>query len=74
MEITPRMTAKVDRNVGATCAKAAKHLAYWKFFGRNGARDRNRTSDTRIFNPLLYQLSYPGNGAEGPPGSKPSAL
>ena len=27
---------------------------------RNGARDRNRTSDTRIFNPLLYQLSYPG--------------
>jgi hypothetical protein len=26
----------------------------------SGARDRNRTSDTRIFNPLLYQLSYPG--------------
>jgi hypothetical protein len=26
----------------------------------DGARDRNRTSDTRIFNPLLYQLSYPG--------------
>ena len=40
----------------------------------DGARDRNRTSDTRIFNPLLYQLSYPGNGAEGPPGSKPRAL
>ena len=39
-----------------------------------GARDRNRTSDTRIFNPLLYQLSYPGNGAEGPPGVKPRAL
>ena len=36
--------------------------------GGNGARDRNRTSDTRIFNPLLYQLSYPGNGAETPPG------
>ena len=32
-----------------------------------GARDRNRTSDTRIFNPLLYQLSYPGirNGPRG---------
>ena len=29
----------------------------------SGARDRNRTSDTRIFNPLLYQLSYPGNHA-----------
>ncbi len=26
----------------------------------NGAQDRNRTSDTRIFNPLLYQLSYLG--------------
>jgi hypothetical protein len=27
---------------------------------KSGARSRNRTSDTRIFNPLLYQLSYPG--------------
>lgn len=26
----------------------------------NGARRRIRTTDTRIFNPLLYQLSYPG--------------
>ena len=26
----------------------------------DGARTRNRTKDTRIFNPLLYQLSYPG--------------
>ena len=26
---------------------------------KNGGRDRNRTGDTRIFNPLLYQLSYP---------------
>ena len=26
-----------------------------------GADDWNRTSDTRIFNPLLYQLSYIGN-------------
>jgi hypothetical protein len=29
----------------------------------NGAQRRNRTADTRIFNPLLYQLSYLGNGA-----------
>ena len=28
-----------------------------------GARTRNRTKDTGIFNPLLYRLSYPGNGA-----------
>ena len=26
----------------------------------NGAQRRNRTTDTRIFNPLLYQLSYLG--------------
>ena len=28
-----------------------------------GALGRNRTADTRIFNPLLYRLSYQGNGA-----------
>ena len=27
---------------------------------KNGARRRNRTTDTGIFNPLLYRLSYPG--------------
>ena len=27
----------------------------------NGAQRRNRTTDTRIFNPLLYRLSYLGN-------------
>jgi hypothetical protein len=32
---------------------------------KNGAQDRNRTSDTRIFNPLLYQLSYLGNFGAG---------
>ena len=26
----------------------------------NGASGRNRTSDTGIFSPLLYQLSYRG--------------
>ena len=26
----------------------------------NNAQNRNRTSDTRIFSPLLYQLSYLG--------------
>ena len=32
----------------------------------NGARRRIRTTDTRIFNPLLYQLSYPGRCASCP--------
>ena len=26
---------------------------------KNGGKDRDRTGDTRIFSPLLYQLSYP---------------
>ena len=30
--------------------------------GINGAQRRIRTTDTRIFNPLLYQLSYLGLG------------
>ena len=29
------------------------------FVAVNGGRGRNRTADTGIFNPLLYQLSYP---------------
>jgi hypothetical protein len=30
------------------------------FLRKSGARGRTRTTDTRIFSPLLYQLSYPG--------------
>jgi hypothetical protein len=29
--------------------------------GLNGAQRWDRTTDTRIFSPLLYQLSYLGN-------------
>jgi hypothetical protein len=29
-------------------------------FSMIGAQGRNRTTDTRIFSPLLYQLSYLG--------------
>ena len=31
-----------------------------EMFSVNGASGRNRTNDTRIFSPLLYQLSYRG--------------
>ena len=31
----------------------------------SGGRGRNRTNDTRIFNPLLYQLSYPAAVGKG---------
>ena len=37
-------------------------LFYIYLYEKSGARGRTRTTDTRIFNPLLYQLSYPGNG------------
>ena len=33
----------------------------------DGAQSRNRTSDTRIFSPLLYQLSYLGTATESFP-------
>ncbi len=32
---------------------------------RDGAQGRNRTTDTRIFSPLLYQLSYLGLSRKG---------
>ena len=37
-----------------------------------GAQRQNRTADTRIFNPLLYQLSYLGiTDAENSPAISP---
>jgi hypothetical protein len=30
-------------------------------FLNTGGRGQNRTADTRIFNPLLYRLSYPAS-------------
>jgi hypothetical protein len=34
----------------------------------NGAQGRNRTTDTAIFNRMLYQLSYLGAGPAGSGG------
>ena len=42
-------TGKSSKNTAITCFQAIKN-----------AQSRNRTSDTRIFSPLLYQLSYLG--------------
>ena len=36
-----------------------------KFIGKNGAPSRTRTSDLRITNALLYQLSYWGTRRKG---------
>ena len=36
-----------------------KRPAFLQALDIHGGRGRNRTADTGIFNPLLYQLSYP---------------
>ena len=38
-------------------------LYHWATPAKNGASGRNRTTDTGIFSPLLYRLSYRGKTA-----------
>ena len=45
---------------GVTGRDCPANLLTESFRKPNGARGRTRTTDTRIFSPLLYQLSYPG--------------
>ena len=40
--------------------ESKKPRTFVQGFLNNGASTRDRTRDTRIFNPLLYQLSYRG--------------
>ena len=49
----------VARNGGFNSMKKAT-LSIPPLVGSGGAQGRIRTTDTRIFNPLLYQLSYLG--------------
>src|ERR1700686_3417695 len=54
--------------------KASRSVSQGLFsYGVSGAQGRNRTTDTRIFSPLLYQLSYlgaqqPGTSCESAAG------
>ncbi len=41
--------------------------------GLVGAQGRSRTADTRIFNPLLYQLSYLGTACRAAEGRSDGA-
>ena len=53
----------VERITGlepATSTLARSRSTKWAKSARDGASDRNRTNDTGIFSPLLYQLSYRG--------------
>jgi hypothetical protein len=50
-----RLTSRALATSSIAFAMSAKCLRYR---GLGGGQGRNRTNDTRIFNPLLYQLSY----------------
>jgi hypothetical protein len=49
---------------GRSPKKNAPHKAGRNDFKKFGAGEEIRTPDPRITNALLYQLSYPGEGAE----------
>ena len=51
----PGPNAQESAQIARTCARESR-LSHWN----NGAQGRIRTTDTRIFSPLLYQLSYLG--------------
>lgn len=63
-----KMTGLTDDQIGAH-RETARHGAVtggagrgvWARGAKNG-QGRNRTGDTRIFSPLLYQLSYLSEG------------
>ena len=58
------------------CRDCTRHLSCAVVLGSSpsvlgrfsgGAQRQNRTADTRIFNPLLYQLSYLGGSGDTSP-------
>ena len=46
------------RRIGPVRRNFARTAGRQRYQGKNGGQGRNRTNDTRIFSPLLYQLSY----------------
>ena len=50
-------------NPRASYGQARPTACDFAWAGGDGAWGRIRTTDTRIFNPLLYQLSYPGEAS-----------
>jgi hypothetical protein len=39
-------------------------LFFTSLEAKDGGKGQNRTADTRIFSPLLYQLSYPAGSVK----------
>ena len=56
-------TTELDRGRSSPRARPAGRGAREVCARTDGGRGQNRTADTGIFNPLLYQLSYPAIGA-----------
>ncbi len=52
-----RAWGAIKRNDRVSFAQSKTPSVCWAFLDFGGL-GRNRTTDTRIFNPLLYQLSY----------------
>ena len=57
---------EIDRTRGLLVSKTKTPICMDRRFVKNvlGGPGRNRTTDTRIFNPLLYQLSYQAKSAQ----------
>ena len=51
-QVVENQRTNLENKKAERCVRSAKRQ-------KNGGKDRSRTGDTRIFSPLLYQLSYP---------------
>ncbi len=67
--VIKRLACTYDKHQSNICKESKSHVKKRKnqrlpneFHWENGAQDWNRTSDTAIFNRMLYQLSYLGAG------------
>jgi hypothetical protein len=56
--------ALLNRRYARHNGKGPETLRFPGLFCNCGGLGRNRTNDTRIFNPLLYQLSYRATKSE----------
>ena len=52
LQVAENQRSKQGNKKAERCVRSAKRQ-------KNGGKDQDRTGDTRIFSPLLYQLSYP---------------
>jgi hypothetical protein len=55
-------------------AKVLREKRQDSIFRGGGGRGQNRTADTRIFNPLLYRLSYSATRFQWSSPPKPASL